>query len=116
MKRFLHVFVLIAFLTGIIAPACGFAWGGKFSVVEICTAQGIEQKIVESDDEEQSPSAHEECLFCFQSANMNGFLPANIQPADLTIIQVSAFKRDALFFRSDFSFDHGARAPPLPLV
>ena len=49
-QKLCHFFILTAFLLGIIAPACGFAWNGKFSVIEICTAKGIEQKIVSNDD------------------------------------------------------------------
>lgn len=118
MKHPVHTFVLIAFLAGIIAPACGFAWGGKFSVVEICTTEGIEQRLVENDqqDGEHVPSAENDCLFCFQTANFSGFLPEAIVSDVSYIVREEVFKRDELAFFNSFSFDHGARAPPSPLV
>lgn len=75
MKPVLHIFILLAFVMGIIAPACGFAWGGKYSVVEICTTDGIESRVVENEEQEHAPSMSEDCAFCFASANIKSFLP-----------------------------------------
>jgi galactose-1-phosphate uridylyltransferase len=73
MKNIFHIFLLIAFLGGIIAPACGFSWGGKFSVVEICTTQGIELRVVQDDTTPDTPRnqhASEQCEFCFSNTHI----------------------------------------------
>jgi hypothetical protein len=80
MKNFSHSLVLLCFLVGVLAPACGFSWGGKYSVVEICTSQGIEQRVVNADDSDTptAPTMSEDCQFCFASANMKAFLPNDL--------------------------------------
>lgn len=75
MAQKLHILLLISFLGGIIAPACGFAWGGNFSVVEICTTEGIETRLIESDEKPADPKAEGQCEFCFTQANLTTFLP-----------------------------------------
>ena len=83
MRKYAHLFVLISFLAGVIAPACGFSWGGKFSVIEICTAEGIESRIVEKTKNGQNDlpqhKTSEQCQFCFQNANIKNILPTPIQ-------------------------------------
>ncbi len=82
MKNYLHILALSAFLLSIIAPACGFMWGGKYNVIEICTAQGIETRVVESDQSSDKTPDHQmadQCQFCFASANLSGFLPESIK-------------------------------------
>jgi len=78
MKNLTHILVLLCFLAGLIAPACGFSWGGKYSVIEICTSQGIESRIVENaPSNENSPENHQmsdDCQFCFQNAHLKAFL------------------------------------------
>jgi hypothetical protein len=84
MCKLFHIIVLIAFIGGIIAPACGFNWGGKFSVIEICTAQGLEARIVNNNLEPlNSPltphqKAADKCQFCFASAHNQAYLPYSI--------------------------------------
>lgn len=79
MKHLMHIFVAIAFLTGVIAPACGFSWGGKYSVIEICTSEGIESRIVDTSQNGQNNlpahKAGDQCQFCFQSANVKDSFP-----------------------------------------
>jgi hypothetical protein len=94
MKAILHIFILIAFLAGIIAPACGFMWGGQYSVIEICTAQGIETRIVANEDQPSAPMPNmaNDCAFCFASANMVSFLP------EATAIERQAFRAEKIRF------------------
>ncbi len=64
-------------MLGFIAPACGFMWGGQYSVVEICTSQGIEQHIVADNTNPSQPdhkTADEQCEFCFQNINLGNYL------------------------------------------
>lgn len=113
-----HFFVLLAFLAGIIAPACSFAWGGigagKFSVVEICTAQGIESRIVENDQDPERPMAHEQCQFCFAQANFQSLMPvlAQFEQKIVAIERLKLRHYQAILF-SRLSQGHAARAPPL---
>jgi hypothetical protein len=76
MKNKLHILVLLSFLSGIIAPACGFAWGGTYSVVEICTAQGFENRIVMNEGQGDSPShqMQEQCEFCFSKTHLTAYI------------------------------------------
>lgn len=116
MRAILHFFIIIAFLAGIIAPACGFLWGGNFSVIEICTAQGIESRIVADTGDSNNTPAHktsDKCQFCFSHAN----LVADIAP-DFTLetvhFQVEKLKFQAyerlVFAR--INPQAAARAPP----
>ena len=83
MRQLAHLFILISFLAGVIAPACGFSWGGKFSVIEICTAAGIESRIVENTQNRQNDTPEhdtsEQCQFCFQNANIKNTLSTPTQ-------------------------------------
>lgn len=79
MIKTLHILTIIAFMAGIIAPACGFAWGGKYSVIEICTDQGIESRIVAENEtpSDEAPMAKDQCQFCFANAHINALIPAS---------------------------------------
>lgn len=108
-----HVFVFWAFLGGIIAPACGFAWGGTYSVVEICTAQGFENRIVMDDEQDTPHQMQEQCEFCFTHQNMTAFLP------DIQTVEhyVYAFEKRCITQYEDIllsrSIDHTSpRGPP----
>jgi len=116
--KYAHIFVLLAFLGGIIAPACGFAWGGKYSVVEICTTEGIESRVVNNDQQPENsdfPTHFEEqCQFCFAQTNLTAFLPHNEH------IETAFFIKDKIRFRhydallqSHLTRDNIARAPPI---
>ena len=78
MRTLFHSIVIMSFLLGIIAPACGFMWGGKASFIEICTAQGIEKRFVTAQAETPPmPPSHimdDSCSFCFQSNHVAAFL------------------------------------------
>ena len=118
MIKQLHLFVLISFLLGIVAPACGFAWGnnggGKYSVVEICTAQGIENRVVESEDQQNTPMMAEQCEFCFASANLKSFLPSTTS-FETVFFEYLKAKTYSVYISNDkfLSFDHTPRAPPV---
>lgn len=83
MRKITQIFILISFLTGVIAPACGFSWGGHFSVIEICTSDGIKSIVVNNskDSEKNFPNekTSKQCQFCFQHANLKAFTPNIIQ-------------------------------------
>lgn len=120
MKNFVHSAVLIIFLLGIIAPACGFAWGGQYSVIEICTAQGFETKIVENGQKPDGAPHHKmagECQFCFSNAHVTSFIPEISVVTSLAYdsldkkIYLNTLKR-----AQRLSFDHSARAPPSALT
>lgn len=114
MIKSLHFFVLFAFLAGIIAPACGFAWGGKYSVVEICTTEGIESRVVQGEERPSKPHASEQCQFCFAHANLKIFLPdVAAHEAIIFIRAKTQFQHYDQLFLSRLSRDHAARAPPV---
>lgn len=73
MNKKIHLITLLAFLLGLLAPACGFAWGGKYNVVDICTTAGIETKIIaDSSDEQNTPSTvKDDCQFCSNAQNID---------------------------------------------
>ena len=116
MKQTLHIIVLTAFLGGIIAPACGFAWGGKYSVIEICTAQGLESRIVDNDSNSDNNPAQkmaDQCQFCFSQAHLSAFL------VNERVLEQAYFAAEKIRFNlyktiylSRRHSDHAARAPP----
>ena len=113
MKPVLHIFILLAFVLGIIAPACGFAWGGKYSVVEICTLDGIESRVVENEQKEHAPSMGEDCAFCFASTNVKNFLPNHnaVEKIHFSAEKIR-FRQFEIVYLSHTSKSDPARAPP----
>lgn len=116
MTQKLHILVLIAFLAGIIAPACGFMWGGQYSVIEICTTDGIESRVVMNEGQQNSPhqNMQDQCEFCFSNANIISFLPSKI------IISQNENYAEKLRFRdyesialSRLNTDTSPRGPPI---
>lgn len=91
MRNYTCIFILVSFLVGVIAPACGFSWGGKYSVIEICTTQGIESRIVENTNNNKNDhkQADRECPFCFQ----NGHLKDYIYPQSALALTLSDLQR-----------------------
>ncbi len=91
MRHTLHILTLTVFLLSIIAPACGFAWNGAYSVIEICTADGYESRIVANDQEPNTPDHDiaDQCQFCFANAHLTSIIP-NVTP--LTKLQAYALK------------------------
>lgn len=73
----LHI-ALIAFIMGLIAPACGMMWGGKMSVLEICTTNGMVQIAIADDTDNQKPPklASDTCPYCFSFAHLTMYTPA----------------------------------------
>lgn len=116
MKNSLHIFVLTAFLLSVIAPACGFSWGGKFSVIEICTAQGIETRVVENDqnpDDQPSHQMADQCQFCFASANLTNFLPEAIAAEKIKATAEKArFRAYEISYLSHVTSHEEPRGPP----
>lgn len=113
MKNKLHILVLIAFLTGIIAPACGFAWGGSYSVVEICTAQGFENRIVMNDEQDSPHHMQEQCEFCFTNQKITASLMSKYEIEQ----HLYAVEKKRIFQYEDVllsrSIDHTSpRGPP----
>ena len=117
MKNFCHSVILLCFLAGVLAPACGFSWGGKYSVVEICTSQGIEQRVVDATPEDDSDPAQtmaEKCQFCFATANMKAFLPADLAMAQATVsVQKQRVERYTLIVLSRPTSHEEPRGPPV---
>ena len=123
MIKTLHILTLTAFMLGIIAPACGFAWGNnggnnagnaQYSLIEICGAQGIETRLVKNEDAPEAPShIIDQCEFCFANANFIGLLMDNPNSnlyASYTAKLKHALYEDRLFTRY-ISHAH-PRGPP----
>ncbi|MEM9470246.1 MAG: hypothetical protein AAF988_08800 [Pseudomonadota bacterium] len=119
MKVFTHILILIAFLGGILAPACGFSWGENFSIIEICTAQGTENRIVGSNDNEKEHHHQitEQCPFCFQQNNFKiVLLPSAQQEKEHSALlkaKTSTFKTTYL---SKIKSPQTLRGPPSFLI
>lgn len=106
---------MVAFLGGIIAPACGFMWGGQYRVIEICTAKGLENRVVADTSDNGNPNNKmaKDCEFCFANANVLAHLPASS-----SLIKV-AFTAEKLKFQhyedillSRLNTDISSRGPP----
>lgn len=110
----LHILIMTAFLGGIIAPACGFAWGGQFSVIEICTAKGMESRVVNNESERPSHKLSEQCQFCFAHANVMSFLPASLKMALVEFVQEKQkFQAYEIIFLSHLNIQSAPRGPPI---
>jgi len=114
MHRFCHILVLICFLAGIIAPACGFSWGGKFSVIEICTSEGIESRVIpNAPNDNKNHETSQECQFCFQNAHLKDFLPSMLaHNANITILEKVRFRAFETLLFSKSKTPQSPRAPP----
>lgn len=117
MKKGLHFIVLITFLVGVLAPACGFSWGNngnsKFSVVEICTTEGIENRIVEGEQDPNPEHASEQCQFCFAQAKLDyALFGLKTFQSALSIRETDQARHYEVFLLSRLSNDHAARGPP----
>ena len=108
--------IIFSFMLGFIVPACGFMWGGKYSVIEICTDQGIEQRLV-SDDTNPTQPTHDQsskkCDFCFKTTHLNSY----IIPPSHTYLALYNTQITVLVNHQNFialSLDHKlfARGPP----
>lgn len=119
-KNFCAILMITAFLAAIIAPACGFSWNGKYSIIEICNAQGVEQKIVSND--ELPPSKHQEttiedCQFCFQNHHLT--MALSHSPADKKMhapLKKQIIAAHDMLYQQVRSHDRAARAPPVSIL
>lgn len=117
MRQTALLLVILSFLLGIIAPACGFMWDGKYSVIEICTTEGIEQRVVANADNPNKPShdqAKNNCDFCFQNANLGNYLLSSEEIATrvYNVKTKHAFTHQRKISDS-FSTTNLARGPPV---
>lgn len=117
MRQSFHILTLIAFLGSVSAPACGFSWGGKFSVIEICTSQGIETRVVDNGQAPDNSPNHkttDKCPFCFASATLTGFLPDAVTIEALNF-SIEKFKFDLYetIILSRTANNLSARDPPV---
>ena len=116
MRQTLCLFILISFVGGIIAPACDFLWGEKYSVIEICTLNGLETRVVGNDQspsDDQAPSIDRNCEFCFQNANFAGHIPtaATIEKLGFSALKLR-FQSYETALLSRTTSQHSARGPP----
>jgi hypothetical protein len=116
LSSLLHVFLVLAFITAGISPACKFI-SGQSNLIEICTSDGIKTVMVPGD---QAPDSEDhkksnDCAFCFTSTNIKTAKAATIE----VIVFASAAQpilasRDASVQQETFS-PYTSRAPPILL-
>ncbi|NCO03627.1 MAG: hypothetical protein GW903_05505 [Alphaproteobacteria bacterium] len=113
MNRFCHILVFTCFLVGVIAPACGFSWGGKFSVIEICTAEGFERRIVENNQSGDHGQTSDQCQFCFQNAHIKdyGLLPLDLPVYYAALTRNQVYQYQSVLIAHERSLQN-PRAPP----
>lgn len=126
MKWFLHLALILAFVTAGISPACAFV-GGKTSIIELCAPDGsVKQVEVPADmDPFAKPAPHEnghhvksmmdDCAFCFAGAQGKGLSVAYamVIKAPLPAGYVAVGSGTAIPLSLDFS-SFQPRAPPFP--
>ena len=121
MNNIIAFITVFAFTLGLIAPACGFAWNNNgnnnnYSVIEICTASGIENRLIPNDEAPTEHQTSEQCPFCFAQNN----LEAHKSPSAFTLhfqfvhqkIQAEQFETA---FLSKTRRPQSTRAPPVLL-
>lgn len=113
---FVHFFLILAFFTAGISPACKFISGQQTNLIEICTTYGIKKIPTSDGDSLPSKGDHkgaEQCMFCI-SAHVNkviadSAIEYNFTP-DVTKTNFVVFKHRVLPSQAGTSFE--ARAPP----
>lgn len=116
MNKTIHHIALLAFIIGLIAPACGFAWGGKYSVVEICSLDGIKQVVIPNSEDPTEPipnkSTKEKCSFCFGQKNIDQISLVDILPSyDHALSDDTIIEYQRLVSKNSGSA-YNPRAPP----
>lgn len=117
MNKTIHQIALLAFVIGLIAPACGFAWGGKYSVMEICSLDGIKQVIVSNNDQDPTTpdptkSAKEKCSFCFGQKNIDQIAVADALSSYDGVISSEDITEYQRLISEENSSAYNPRAPP----
>ncbi len=114
MRNIAHFIVVFTFSLSIIAPACGFSWGGnQYSAIEICTANGIETKLVQNEEQPSDTHFKEQCQFCFANTHVDKTITLAIsvlkQESDQTKQRFTLYEDT---FLSRQSSPISARGPP----
>lgn len=82
-QKYLHIFLISAFVLSSISPACAFISGKSWT--EICGADGsvktaqldpaLQEFLPDDGPAEGEHQAKPDCAFCFSSANLTPFIP-----------------------------------------
>ena len=114
MNKNIHLITLLAFIISLLAPACGFAWGGKYSVVDICTTEGIERKVIadNSDDQNVPVQTKDDCQFCSNAQKIDKIAGyTNNFNTDFVQITIYRFASLAILKQNQPNY-YQSRAPP----
>ncbi len=114
MGNILHFAVIFTFALGIIAPACGFAWGGStYSVIEICTNNGIEKIAVKDETPSGDHQTQDPCQFCFNHTHLTKDF---VSPQTVTLLvnftTHQYFQTYQTALLQALHHDYQSRAPP----
>lgn len=124
--RFVHVFLIFAFIMAQVSPACAFV-SGKMGLLEICGADGTVQVIevpaaydltglMEQQNSTQAPEhqkASKQCAFCFaQNYLIKHFQPAIEVAMPLIEAGILVIGAGSVIYKSYFSNGFQARGPP----
>jgi len=115
MKNIIHFTTIFTFALSIIAPACGFAWNssGDYSVIEICTANGYESRLVENNQDTPEHEMKEQCQFCFAKAHLNGLIPILATERFYSYQAQYTFNQYEIILLSRSTSHEQPRGPPL---
>ena len=114
MRNIVHFIVIMVFGLGIIAPACGFTWGGgNYNLIEICTAQGFEKRLVKDDTDPPTHHIADQCQFCFANTHLTDNINfTNLQSIEFTYQEHQYFTPSHQIVAIFLSHAYQPRAPP----
>lgn len=117
MNKTIQQIALLAFIIGLIAPACGFTWGGKYSVMEICSLDGTKQVVIPNGDQDPTAPtpdklAKEKCPFCFGQKNIDQIALVDLLPSYNRIISNDTVTDSQHLISEENSSAYNPRAPP----
>ena len=120
MRNIVHFIAIFTFVLGIVAPACGFAWGGissdgQYSVIEICSANGYESRIVKNDKDTPEHETKEPCQFCFANTYLNDLVPILVTERFYSYQAQYIFNQYEIAFLSRSTSHEQPRGPPTPV-
>ena len=118
MTRILSTVLIVAFMSGIVSPACAKLWGNAAeNFLEICTGQGL-QKISLNDADNAKDNSNtnqdfdENCLFCSSFANALVSSPSALYFSGHVILPIRVQAQESAYTKIIRTFPE-SRAPPI---
>lgn len=116
MRKPVLFLAILTFFLGVIAPGCGFAWSGKYTVLEICSGADVVRIVLDENGapvEQPNHTEKEKCPYCFQYQNLAFDVPQHSEIYVSYILQAQQYQHFYLNLVKTYTHTPlQARAPP----